>query len=193
MGWYAQVEKAVNKDADTADRRTRLVDFRAVEQLFDVKFKLDVCALDASAAKCERFYSPRPTHGCAGVDGLAQPWDAEAWDNPPWANITPWVRKHWEQASCPFSVAFLPNDRAERAWWQLYVEPFLESSVRYDPEQAARQHGFELRGLHFTATNLPGRPAFDLPGGGSAGEQPMCGIVVLAWDRRARTWDRRRR
>lgn len=188
MGWYAAVEASTKKKANTDERYTRWEDFFAVEKLLGVDFTLDACAKDANCAKVPRFVAPAQTYGCVGVDGLKHSWASElVFDNCPYSDIGPWCRKHWSESSCPFSALYIPNDRADRPWWQKLVEPFLPSSLRYAPEATARAEGFNLHGLTFKATNLDGRPNFDAPGGISAGDGSMFGIVVLSWDRRSQT------
>lgn len=185
MGWYTAVQRAVEKLTFSDDRYTRMADFHAVERLFGVRFNLDVCARNIEAAKCERFFSPAPAHGSAGVDGLAQSWaGAFGWDNPPYSALETWLLKHWREDAAKLSVMYCPSDRHDRPWWRKYVEPFIRGSKFYDPVNAAREHGFNLHGLDFTATHLRGRANFDLPSGVSAGNSPTWGIVVLGWDRR---------
>jgi hypothetical protein len=59
-------------------------------------FDLDPCARLQEFAKAPRFYAPAETPGCAGVDGLTQPWSGHVWGNFPWTKANPiddWIDK----------------------------------------------------------------------------------------------------
>lgn len=103
----------------------------------EFRFTLDVCATTESA-KCPRFFTK-------AEDGLAQSWAGErVWCNPPYSDITPWVRKAlWETVPGRFErrrpaelVAALLPCWTDRAWWHQYIEPWRSSGeveVRFIP------------------------------------------------------------
>ena len=54
-------------------------------------FKLDPAATDASVSLCERYFTPED-------DGLAQEWNDDAFNNPPFQNFTRWIEHCYMQA-----------------------------------------------------------------------------------------------
>lgn len=105
----------------TDDRATHPDVFRTIDARFH--FTVDVAA-SIDNTKCARYYT-------LADDGLAQSWAGErVWCNPPYSDITPWVRKAWSEwsahnhATC--IVMLLPANRTEQAWWQDLVEPYRD-------------------------------------------------------------------
>jgi phage N-6-adenine-methyltransferase len=82
----------------------------------EFQFTLDPCAT-AESAKCPLFFTK-------AQDGLKQRWAGHrVWLNPPYSDITPWLRKVTEElkAGCPLVVALLPS-WTDRRWWHHYIE-----------------------------------------------------------------------
>jgi len=126
-------------------------------------FDLDVAATRESSCAA-RFYSVED-------DGLAKSWDAAAvWCNPPFDNLEAWVTKAWrEHQARAFDVAamLVPATRTEQRWWQIYVEPWRDSS-----------HGLAVR-------FLAGRPRFTSPDPDAEVKSPTFGCALLVWRTRA--------
>lgn len=76
-------------------------------------FTLDVAASTRNA-KCETFYT-------RSDDGLQQPWTGVVWCNPPYSDLTPWLRKAWSEWRARSGhlvriVMLVPANRTEQAW-----------------------------------------------------------------------------
>jgi phage N-6-adenine-methyltransferase len=107
--------------------------FRHVQAEFG-PLTLDVCATEETA-KCPRYFDRES-------DGLAQPWDAPWWCNPPYGRavgqwISRGVRAVFDVQSSPRGVFLLPA-RTDTAWFHdlLYRHPgidlvFLRGRVRF--------------------------------------------------------------
>lgn len=129
-----------------------------------VALELDASAT-AESTKCPRFYT-------AADNGLAQPWDAPTWSNPPYSDIEPWVVKAGQevmQMRCPVAYQLLPS-WTDREWWLKYVEPHRDG------------RGANIVETHF----LRGRHCFGTPGDpegvrGLAGRSPQFWLVLLIW------------
>lgn len=75
-------------DTEVDDRATHPVDFAPLNDRY--AFTIDVAAA-AHNTKCERYFD-------RAADGLIQPWsDESVWCNPPYSDITPWIRKAWDE------------------------------------------------------------------------------------------------
>lgn len=127
------------------------------------RFTLDVCATRENA-KCVDFYSLD-----IGSDGLELPWHGRVWCNPPYSQLTAWVRK--ARFECRFPnvqhiVMLVPANRTEQAWWQDLVEPHRDRV-----------------GSTLHVEFLRGRQRFVLPGAESIGpnERPPFGCCLLIW------------
>ncbi len=78
----------------------------------EFEFQLDVCACRESA-KVSSYYNETQ-------NGLARDWfGRHCWMNPPYSDITPWVRKAWEESSRggALVVALLPVDTSVSWFW----------------------------------------------------------------------------
>lgn len=54
-------------------------------------------------------------------DGLSQEWFGCAWMNPPYSQISQWVRKAHEQAQRGTTVVCLVPSRTDTRWWHEFV------------------------------------------------------------------------
>lgn len=147
--------------ADVDDRATTPEMFAEIAGRFG-GFTLDAAAA-AHNTKCPQFFT-------AEDDGLAQSWAGHrVWCNPPYSDITPWVRKAWSEfltGKVISIVMLLPANRTEQAWWQQHVEPYRD-----------------LAGPCLTVEFLPGRPRFIRRGATAVGpnERPPFGCCLLVW------------
>lgn len=85
-------------------------------------FDLDPCARLREFAKAPHFYAPAETPGCAGVDGLAQPWSGRVFANPPWTKACPidaWIEK---AIASECDVTLLVPSRTDVTWWRRLFE-----------------------------------------------------------------------
>ena len=102
------------------------------QELFDdlneeFNFTLDPCCTKETA-KCHKYYTIED-------DGLSIPWSGErVFMNPPYSNITPWMKKAYE--SYDLVVALVPA-WTDRIWYHDYVYKkecdirFLKGRVRF--------------------------------------------------------------
>ena len=104
------------------------------QELFDelngkFGFQLDVCASEANA-KCRDFYTK-------AQDGIAQPWSARNWMNPPYGRqLTAWCAKADDEAKRgKITVALLPA-RTDTRWYHEYCSRwhrnFLRGRLRFE-------------------------------------------------------------
>lgn len=132
---------------------------------------LGIAAFDLDVAACLESHKA-PRYFSAADDGLARPWDApRVWCNPPYSDLTPWVKKAWAEsrrAGGPWLIAMLiPANRCEQPFWQEEIEPHRDRVAS------------GLRS-HF----LPGRVQFGFPGNPEARgwkSSPPFGCVLLVW------------
>lgn len=85
-------------------------------------FDLDPCARLREFAKAPRFYAPEETPGCAGVDGLTQPWSGRVYCNPPWTRACPidaWIDK---AIASECDVTLLVPARTDVTWFRHLFE-----------------------------------------------------------------------
>jgi phage N-6-adenine-methyltransferase len=73
------------------NRRTPLWFFHAIEDFFQIKFKLDAAACKRDAL-CKKFYTKRD-------NGLIKPWVNWTFCNPEFKDTTAWVHKAWREAT----------------------------------------------------------------------------------------------
>ena len=91
-------------------------------------FTLDPCA-SADNATCGRFFT-------RDDDGLAQEWTGRVFMNPPYSDVTTWMRKAWEasQTSADLVVCLVPA-RTDTVWWHDYASrgefEFRRGRVRF--------------------------------------------------------------
>lgn len=129
------------------------------------EFTLDAAASDDNYL-CERYFTLRQ-------DGLKQSWTGErVWCNPPYSDMTSWVRKAWRVMtweSCELVVMLAPANRTEQRWWQEFIEPRRDRTggpVRLTTEFLPRRINFGSR---------------DNLGAWSASSAPF-GCVLLIWE-----------
>lgn len=76
-------------------------------------------AAETHTAQARTFYG-------ADVDSLAQPWHTLGrgwlWLNPPWANISPWVRKAYAESRQGAHIAMLLPAGVGSNWWRDWVD-----------------------------------------------------------------------
>ncbi len=85
-------------------------------------YHLDPCARLQTFSKAPRFYAPAETPGCAGVDGLAQPWAGRVFCNPPWTKACPidaWIEK---AIASECDVTVLAPARTDVSWFRRLFE-----------------------------------------------------------------------
>lgn len=83
-------------------------DYYTPESVFDalgLRFDLDVCAPPGGIpwVPADRYYS-------MADDGLSQAWEGRVWMNPPYSQVTPWVRRFIEHGH---GVCLVPHARAQ--------------------------------------------------------------------------------
>ncbi len=133
----------------------------------EFRFTLDACATNGNA-KLSRYYSifgfydlERNEYRREESGGLSGSWAAErVWCNPPFSDITSWVRKAW-LSEAELVVMLIPSTRTEQPWWQELIEPYRD------------------RGQGLTVRFLPKRPRF-LKDGVVMGS-PKFGCCLLIW------------
>lgn len=80
----------------------------------EFNFTLDPCCT-IQTAKCDRFYTEDD-------NGLLQDWDKEsAFVNPPYSEISTWVRKCYNEYEKGSDVVMLIPSRTDTRWWHRYV------------------------------------------------------------------------
>lgn len=187
---HQQMKRGVDDSVD--DRETPASIWLPCDAEFS--FTVDAAAARHNA-KCRRFWARAPwtpfearqcglwpeswtTHPDAeALDGLAQDWaeGERIWCNPPFSDLWPWLEKaHNARATV---VLLLPANRTEQPWWQTFVEPY-------------RDHAFRLPETIF----LPGRRTFTHHGeaiGNSTSQAPPFGIVLVIYDRRSTSEQRK--
>lgn len=118
-------------------------------------FTLDPCAT-AESAKVARYFDYLK-------DGLTQSWAGErVFCNPPYSDITPWVRKAWAEvlAECELVAMLLPA-WTDRKWWQEEIEPFRDDALRSRRGNVSLLH--PRAAIHLGTRFLP-RIRFGFPG-----------------------------
>lgn len=145
-------------DDGTDDRATHPLDFAELNDEHG-PFTVDAAAA-AHNARLPRYWD-------RAADGLTQPWAGEhVWCNPPFSDLTPWIRKAWaEHADCSVTM-LLPANRTEQQFWQIMVEPFRDQP-----------------GSPLSVRFLGGRMRFIKPGHTSTqkGDRPPFGCCLLLW------------
>jgi len=97
---------------------------RSLSGFTGIRFKLDACA-NESTSKCARYYSI--SERCE--DGLALPWIDGTWCNPPFSNITPWIRKAASEADLGVRSAIIFPDNTETEYSRVAFE-LADSIIR---------------------------------------------------------------
>lgn len=80
---------------------------------------LDVCATEENAL-LDYFFTKKE-------NGLAQEWDKDFWMNPPYSEVTEWMRKAREQhLKHNVSCIILVYAKTDTKWWHEFVEGIAE-------------------------------------------------------------------
>lgn len=126
-----------------ADQKRRIRDEAGTpKRLFDYIMKyigvtpvLDVCASSRNK-KCDRYISRKE-------DGLITPWDTQeqgvCWLNPPYSDVTPWLRKALAETYRGTTTVALVNMDMSTQWWVKYALRASEiyfvvgARVNFDP------------------------------------------------------------
>lgn len=77
------------------------------------KFKLDLAASDHNH-KCEHYFTKE-------IDGLKQDWIDSCWCNPPYSNISAWVKKAYNEAQKGFVIVMLIPARTDTRWFHDWI------------------------------------------------------------------------
>ena len=86
---------------------------------YDIYPYLDVCATELNH-KFEQYYSKEN-------DGLNQEWDQNFFMNPPYSEITQWMKKAYEQhQKYNVNALILTFAKTDTKWWHKYVEDIAE-------------------------------------------------------------------
>ena len=83
-------------------------------------FDLDVSATEQNA-KCKRFFTKE-------TDGLSQKWFGSCWCNPPYSNVSDWVRKAVSEMQNGVTTVMLVPARTDVKWFHdyIYQKPNIE-------------------------------------------------------------------
>ena len=100
------------------DYETPLVFINAVLDRLDQRsFALDVAA-SALNTKSTVYITETEDALTPGLHWAAHGW---SWLNPPYANITPWVRKAWDESRLGAKIAVLVPASVGANWWRDWV------------------------------------------------------------------------
>lgn len=69
---------------------------------------------------------PCPLHGELLKDGLSREWDTRVFMNPPYSDITPWVKKAYEESLKGKVVVGLLRGDTSTNWFHDWVLPYAE-------------------------------------------------------------------
>jgi phage N-6-adenine-methyltransferase len=84
-------------------------------------FTLDPCS-DGTNAKCAKFYTPNE-------NGLLKDWKTETvFMNPPYSEVSDWMRKAYGAAQEGATVVCLIPARTDTQWWHEYA---MKSEIRF--------------------------------------------------------------
>lgn len=111
-------------------------------------FDLDPCACDAIPDWCAPRYFRKDD------DGLAQEWAGRVFMNPPFSDVSPWLRKHAAHAN---GITLVPASVESRTWREIVWRD---------------AYGVLL---------LHGRTRFCNPDGSSTQGRPLRSIALIAW------------
>jgi site-specific DNA-methyltransferase (adenine-specific) len=93
--------------------------FDALDREFG--FTLDPCS-DGTNAKCGKFYTPKE-------NGLLRDWSTETvFMNPPYSEVSDWMRKAYGAAQEGATVVCLVPARTDTQWWHEYA---MKSEIRF--------------------------------------------------------------
>lgn len=155
---------------DGADDATD--DMRTPPEIFTPLDKRHFFTIDAASSHLNALL---PRHWTKAENALLQSWDDErVWCNPPYSNLTAWVKKadaEMRKGTCSMVCMLLPSNRTEQKWWQTFIEPYRDREP--------------TSGILLRTTFLSGRPRFIRPGWVKPvkGDRPPFGLVVCVWQR----------
>lgn len=86
-------------------------------------FELDATATEQNA-KCRNYFTKE-------TDGLLQPWHGSVWCNPPYSNITEWVRKAVSEMQNGVTTVMLVPARTDTKWFHTWVYDKSNISIRF--------------------------------------------------------------
>lgn len=106
--------------------------FRPLDEEFG--FTVDVAA-DAKNTKCKTFIDQER-------DALKQEWGGTCWCNPPYNNLSKWVRKAFDEAQAgrAITVMLIPS-RTNTKWWHDYCMKGEVRFIRGRPKFVGCKHG----------------------------------------------------
>lgn len=114
-------------------------------------FDLDVCASEENS-KCKAYWDKES-------DSLKMIWCKRNWCNPPYSNITPWVKRASEEAKKGnYTVMLLPADFSTK-WFKLCWENSVQIDIinhRIKFVGATSSPKFASMLVHFSAKNYEG-------------------------------------
>jgi len=76
-------------------------------------FTLDLAATDQNH-KCEKYFTKE-------IDGLKQDWTGVCWCNPPYSNISAWVKKAYKEAQKGNVIVMLIPARTDTRWFHEWI------------------------------------------------------------------------
>ncbi|KKN10502.1 hypothetical protein LCGC14_1035870 [marine sediment metagenome] len=86
---------------------------KSVFQILDAEFRFE--------------FDPCPQF--PGFDGLKKEWGRVNFVNPPFKNISEWMKKGWKEFRLGKTVVFLIPSRTDTKWWHDYV--MRSSEIRF--------------------------------------------------------------
>jgi phage N-6-adenine-methyltransferase len=86
---------------------------KSLESFTFLNIDLDVCCA-TDTAKANEFYSIDN-----GSNGLLKDWKGVSYCNPPYSDITPWIKKSYSEAICGAITLMLIPDKAEVGYTRL--------------------------------------------------------------------------
>lgn len=71
---------------------------------------------------------PCPLYGVISSDGLIRDWGDRCYVNPPYSEISKWVKKGFEESQKGKLVVMLIPSRTDTKWWHEYV---MKGEIRF--------------------------------------------------------------
>jgi site-specific DNA-methyltransferase (adenine-specific) len=86
-------------------------------------FTLDLCATDQNH-KCNQYFTKQQ-------DGLKQDWPGVCWCNPPYSNISAWVKKAYNEAQKGSTIVMLIPARTDTRWFHEWIYEMYGVEVEF--------------------------------------------------------------